>query len=162
MNKKYGILGILVIAGVLFVGSNLVSAYGPQWNQSSEDGTGFRKGMESGEIMDHDDDGTPNRIDQDYERPRDGSNSPWVKEDWRLDRFQERFDLTDSQMGELKTEIQEKINSDASHEEMEEYMESKMKEFGFEDFEPREGRSGRRVGRNSKRRFAHENCPLDE
>ncbi|MFB6116345.1 MAG: hypothetical protein ABEK10_02425 [Candidatus Nanosalina sp.] len=65
------------------------------------------------------------------DRPMDGSNSPWVVQDERLDRFQERFDLTDQQMSELQSEIPE----DPSHEEIEETVSSYMESQGI-DFEP--------------------------
>lgn len=74
----------------------------------------------------------------DQDRPMDGSNSPWVVQDERLDMFQERFDLTDQQMSELQSEIPE----DPSHEEIEETVSSYMDSQGI-DFEhqgPREER----------------------
>lgn len=66
-------------------------------------------------------------------RPMDGSNSPWVTGDERLDRFQERFDLTDEQMDELQTTMAALIEDGASHDEIRTTVTEMLAEFGVED-----------------------------
>lgn len=80
------------------------------------------------------------QVDQ-QDRPMDGSNSPWVAQDERLDMFQNRFDLTDQQMSEMQSEIPE----DPSHEEIEETVSSYMDSQGI-DFEPQRSREKKGQG----------------
>lgn len=141
MNKKTGMLAVFLAGIFLMSGLGLAAQYG--WSDGPRD---------------EDNDKTPNRIDTDYERPMDGRNSPWVIEDERLDRFQERFELSDAQMEEIKKEIDALSEEEIDHEEIEVIVERKLKGFGINDPElggPREGSRGR--GR--KARGNYENCP---
>ncbi|MFB6133145.1 MAG: hypothetical protein ABEJ44_07065 [Halanaeroarchaeum sp.] len=52
------------------------------------------------------------------DRPLDGSNSPWVTGDERLDLFQDRFNLTDEQVTDIRTEVQSMIEDGATREEI--------------------------------------------
>ncbi len=55
----------------------------------------------------------------------DGSNSPWVTGDERLERFQERFDLSDEQVEQIKGEIEALSEDELDHEEIEVIVEKK-------------------------------------
>ena len=66
------------------------------------------------------------------ERALDGSNSPWVTGDERLDRFQDRFDLTDEQVQAIQEEVQTLSESDADPTEIRETVQSMLTEFGVE------------------------------
>ncbi|MFC7045031.1 hypothetical protein ACFQH6_05975 [Halobacteriaceae archaeon GCM10025711] len=67
------------------------------------------------------------------DRPMDGSNSPWVTGDDRLDRFQDRFDLTDEQMETIRTAVVEQYESGATPAEMRATVTDLLAEFGVED-----------------------------
>lgn len=69
----------------------------------------------------------------DSERALDGSNSPWVTGDERLDRFQDRFNLTDEQVETIRDEVQTMIDEDASPEEIRETVTELLADFGVED-----------------------------
>jgi hypothetical protein len=83
-------------------------------------------------------------------RPMDGSNSPWVTDDERLDVFQERFDLTDEQMAEIREAVLEKIDEGADREEIRDTVLAKLAAFGVEDPElgPYADRDRPRAGGN--------------
>ena len=65
--------------------------------------------------------------------PRDGSNSPWVTGDERLERFQDRFDLTDDQMDEIQTDVQSLVDSDATPEEIRATVTEMLESYGVAD-----------------------------
>lgn len=133
MKKKTEMVAVLLLGMLAMSGLGLAAQYGS--------GPGLR---------DEDSDGTPNRLDEDYERPMDGSNSPWVTGDDRLERFQQRFDLSDDQLQEIKEGIASLSEEDINHDEIRVIVNSKLKEFGVEDPEfggPRTGDKG--FGRNS-------------
>jgi Spy/CpxP family protein refolding chaperone len=67
------------------------------------------------------------------ECPRDGSNSPWVTGDERLERFQDRFDLTDDQMDEIQTDVQSLVESDATPEEIRATVTEMLESYGVAD-----------------------------
>lgn len=65
--------------------------------------------------------------------PHDGTNSPWVTEDERLDRFQERFDLTDEQVAEIQTEVESMVEENATQEEIRRTVTEMLEAYGVED-----------------------------
>lgn len=136
MKKKNYIIATLLVSALLVGGIGIASAY-------------------QGNYEDSDEDGTPNGIDQDYERPMDGSNSPWVTGDERLERFQERFDLSDEQVEQIKEEIEALSEDELDHEEIEVIVEKKLNEFDVEEPElggPRQKARGQGQGKGGNRR----------
>lgn len=109
------------------------------------DGTGYANGQQNQgksnqgfgrrpeEVRDVDNDGIPNRQDQDYERPEDGSNSPWITEDQRLEMFQNRFQLTDEQVNEIKNQVQTMIQNEEEPEKIKTEIQNKLEEYGIEE-----------------------------
>ena len=80
----------------------------------------------------------------DIDRPLDGSNSPWVADDARLGRFQERFDLTDSQVDAIQEEVAPMIEDGASQDEIRSTVTAMLEQFGVDD--PALGPTGDRMG----------------
>lgn len=79
------------------------------------------------------------------DRALDGSNSPWVTGDERLELFQERFDLTDEEVQAIQEEVQTLSENDADPTEIRETVQSMLTEFGVEDpvlGPPADGRLG--------------------
>lgn len=159
MNKKIGIISLALAAVVLMSGAVMASQ-----NDNIRGGFDLQR--------DEDGDGTPNGVDENYERPMDGSNSPWIVEDERLGRFQERFDLTDAQMEEIKGEVDALTEEEMNQEEIRTVVENKLQEFGVEDPEfggPRSGSRGRgrgrmdsEEGRGYHRSGNYGECPYEE
>ena len=67
------------------------------------------------------------------DRPMDGSNSPWLVNDDRLDRFQTRFGLTDVQMDEIQTSVVEALDEGAGRTEIRSIVSEKLESFGVDD-----------------------------
>ncbi|MFB6129976.1 MAG: hypothetical protein ABEJ28_04040 [Salinigranum sp.] len=66
------------------------------------------------------------------DRPLDGHNSPWVTGDERLDRFQARYDLTDTQMEQIRTEVAAMIDDGADRQAVQAKVETMLADFGVE------------------------------
>lgn len=64
---------------------------------------------------------------------QNGSNSPWVTGDERLNRFQERFDLTDDQVATIRDEVTRQIETDAAPEEVQTTVSGMLADYGVED-----------------------------
>ncbi len=64
---------------------------------------------------------------------QDGSNSPWVTGDERLDVFQERFDLTDGQVEAIQEEVTTMIENDASPDEIRSTITDMLSDYGVEE-----------------------------
>jgi hypothetical protein len=64
---------------------------------------------------------------------QDGSNSPWVTGDERLDMFQDRFNLTDSEVQSIQVEVKTLIENDAAPEDIQSTVRSLLEDFGVED-----------------------------
>lgn len=64
---------------------------------------------------------------------QDGSNSPWVTGDERLDMFQDRFNLTDAEVQSMQDEVTTMIENDATPEDIQSTVTSMLKDFGVED-----------------------------
>ncbi|WP_458190742.1 hypothetical protein [Haladaptatus sp. NG-WS-4] len=108
--KKLTTLTLVVIGLVL--ASGLVVAMGP--------GTGFGNG--TGPAV------SP------ADRPMDGSNSPWLTaDDDRLDRFQERFQLTDQQMNEIRETVRAKFADGADRDEVRATVQEMLASYGVDD-----------------------------
>lgn len=69
----------------------------------------------------------------DGDRPLDGSNSPWVTGDERLDRFQDRFDLTDEELVTIQGEVAAKIDDGASRDEIRSTILELLEQYGADD-----------------------------
>ncbi|APE94915.1 hypothetical protein [Halodesulfurarchaeum formicicum] len=67
------------------------------------------------------------------EQAQDGSNSPWVTGDERLELFQERFDLTDEQVATIQSEVQSMIETDASPTEIRDTVRTMLADYGVEN-----------------------------
>lgn len=116
MNKKIGILGLAIVGVLLTSGLGLALA----------DGAGPMNQMANS------DEKVPNGKDQDYERPMDGSNSPWITEDERLEMFQDRYNLTDTQIEDIRIEVTSMIEEGVDRTEIRDTVLSKLQEFGVE------------------------------
>ena len=64
------------------------------------------------------------------DRALDGSNSPWMTGDDRLDRFQDRFALTDEQVETIRTTVLPMIEEGAAREEIRETVLNQLDAFG--------------------------------
>lgn len=64
---------------------------------------------------------------------QNGSNSPWVTGDERLETFQERFDLTDDQVATIQAEVTTLIEADASPEEVRTAITDRLADYGVEN-----------------------------
>lgn len=78
-------------------------------------------------------DGTGPINASDADRPLNGSNSPWVTGDERLDAFQNRFNLTDDQVEQIRAEVTAMIDDGADREEIRDTVTEMLVEFGVED-----------------------------
>lgn len=63
----------------------------------------------------------------------DGHNNPWVTGDDRLERFQERFGLTDPQMEQLRTQVRATIEDGADHDAIRAQVRTMLQEYGVDD-----------------------------
>lgn len=66
------------------------------------------------------------------DRPFDGHNSPWMTGDERLERFQERFGLTDEQVDQIRTEVQAMIQDGADHDAIRAQVQTMLENFGVD------------------------------
>lgn len=112
----------VALVGVLAFTGFAAATGGIGFDSAAANSTGFGAGDGTGPI--HADDA---------ERPLDGSNSPWVTGDERLDRFQERFDLTDDQMAAIQETVDGLIDDGGTPEEIHAAITEKLTEFGVED-----------------------------
>lgn len=64
---------------------------------------------------------------------QDGSNSPWVTGDERLDLFQDRFNLTDSQVQSIQDEVTSLIENDVAPDEIQSTITDMLADYGVED-----------------------------
>ncbi|MEF8831049.1 MAG: hypothetical protein V5A23_05880 [Halobacteriales archaeon] len=122
MKTSYKLIGVAVVALVALTG--VAAATGGAGvaaidGQVATDGNGYGPG-----------DGTGNVTDA---RPMDGTNSPWVAGDERLDAFQERFDLTDDQVDAIRNEVQSMIDDGATQGEIRATVTEMLESFGVED-----------------------------
>lgn len=69
----------------------------------------------------------------DEDRPLNGTNSPWIADDDRLDRFQDRFNLTDEQLTEIQTIVVGQIEDGANRTEIRTTVSEMLTEYGVED-----------------------------
>lgn len=63
----------------------------------------------------------------------DGTNSPWVTGDERLDRFQDRFTLTDDQIETIQDEVTALIEGDATPDEIRSTITELLSDYGVEN-----------------------------
>lgn len=70
------------------------------------------------------------------DRPLDGANTPWTADDWRLDRIQERYDLTDEQVAEIQSNLETAMADGTSREEIRTVVHDTLESFGIEVGEP--------------------------
>ncbi|MEA1992920.1 MAG: hypothetical protein U9N35_00785 [Euryarchaeota archaeon] len=148
MERKIGIgIGVLVL---VLIGAIVASAVAA-WDRESP---------HHDEIRDADNDGTPNGLDKDYERPTDDRGSLRVNRDERVERFWERFDLTNEQITAIQEEVVNMIDEGAGHEKIRETVETMLKSFGVEGPElmgsHRKGQGYRGQG------AGFGNCPYEE
>jgi len=76
---------------------------------------------------------------------QNGSNSPWVTGDERLEMFQDRFNLTDTQVQSIQDEVTSMIENDAAPENIQSTVTSMLADYGVEDPErgpPTDGGQG--------------------
>lgn len=120
MKTSMQLLGIALVA--LLVTAGLAAAGG--FGQGVAAGDGERPTNDAG-----------NGVGQaaDADRPFDGSNSPWVTDDERLERFQERFGLTGAQMEQVRAEVTAMFQNGADHEAVREQVRAMLQEFGVDD-----------------------------
>lgn len=64
---------------------------------------------------------------------QDGSNSPWVTGDERLDMFQERFNLTDDQVEAIQEEVTTRVDNDATPDEIQSTITEMLSDYGVDD-----------------------------
>jgi len=122
MKTTYTVVGVVLVALLAFTGFAAASG---GVGLGASDAQAAANGNAAG-------DGT-GPIATDADRPRDGSNSPWVTGDERLERFQERFGLTDEQMDEIQSEVQSLVESDATPEEIRATVTEMLASYGVED-----------------------------
>ncbi|KXB06946.1 hypothetical protein AKJ54_00925 [candidate division MSBL1 archaeon SCGC-AAA382K21] len=157
MRKKIGIFAIAAVIGALVLSGSAVAfaAGGDEAPVEEGESYGYGRGPWTDTVRDEDGDGIPNGQDEDYQCPEDGSNSPWVLGDERLERFQERFDLSNEQMTQLQEKVQSMIEEGADRVEIGNVIRSQLESWGIESPElmgegphgPNAGGQG--FGRNS-------------
>ncbi|MFB6093621.1 MAG: hypothetical protein ABEJ77_01600 [Halanaeroarchaeum sp.] len=114
------ILGVALLALVATTGFAAASGgVGPATDATTTDGAGDGPGTGIAAT--------------DVDRPLDGSNSPWVTGDERLAAFQERFDLTDRQVAEIRSAVQAELQDGASPEAVRETVRAMLESFGVTD-----------------------------
>ncbi|MFB6113585.1 MAG: hypothetical protein ABEJ58_05720 [Halodesulfurarchaeum sp.] len=117
------VLGVALVAVVAFSGfAAATGGVGVLTTNASEAGNGFGPG-----------DGTGPINASEADRPLDGSNSPWVTGDERLDAFQDRFNLTDEQIEQIQSEVTTMIEDGADRAEIRATITEMLTEFGVDD-----------------------------
>ena len=117
MTTPLKLLGIAL--AVVLVATGLVAAgYGP--GAHAADGERTTTGAGDGPVADAD-------------RPLDGSNILWMTGDERLERFQERFGLTDSQVEQIRTQVTAMIQDGADRDAIRAQVQTMLQNFGVED-----------------------------
>ncbi|MFB6082503.1 MAG: hypothetical protein ABEJ67_06745 [Halanaeroarchaeum sp.] len=66
------------------------------------------------------------------DRPLDGTNSPWLADDWRLDRIQDRYDLTDAQVDEVQAAVEAAVADGATPTETRTVVHETLADFGID------------------------------
>lgn len=122
MKTSIKVLGIALVA--LLVASGLAAAtggFGPAAADAEQRraGDGSANGYGNGPVADAD-------------RPMDGQNSPWVTGDERLERFQERFGLTDAQVEQIRVEVTAMIQDGADRDAVRAQVQTMLEEFGVD------------------------------
>lgn len=123
MKTTIKLLGVALV--VLVVGAGLATAtggFGPRIYAGDADrpANGPGPGDGIGPVADGD-------------RPHDGRYSPWITGDDRLDRFQDRFDLTDAQMEQLRTDVVAMIEDGEDHDAIRAYVVTTLEAFDVEN-----------------------------
>jgi len=68
------------------------------------------------------------------DRPMDATNSPWTNpDDPRLERFQERYDLTDAEMEQVRAAVQETVRNGGDRTAIRAAVTEQLSEFGIDD-----------------------------
>ena len=68
------------------------------------------------------------------DRPMDGTNSPWTNsDDPRLEQFQERYDLTDAEMEQVRAAVQETVQNGGDRTAIRATVTEQLSEFGIDD-----------------------------
>lgn len=125
MNTSFTVLGIALVALVALTGvAAATGGFGgaPVDEQPQTNDTDLGAGDGTGPIHVAEED-----------RALDGTNSPWVTEDQRLERFQDRFNLTDEQVESIQTEVQSMIENGATQDEIRATVTERLEAFGVED-----------------------------
>ena len=136
MKHGYQLLAVALVGLVVFSGfAAATGGIGVVDSVAAASGHGFGPG-----------DGTGPANATAAERPRDGSHSPWVTGDDRLDRFQERFDLTDEQMAEIREAVQASMADGATRDEIRNTVIAMLEDFGVEDSQLGPPADGEREG----------------
>ena len=123
MKTTYTVLGVAMVALLALTGVAAATGgagFAASNAQAAAD-EGFGVGNGTGPVAD------------DSDRPLDGSNSPWVTGDERLDRFQERFDLTDDELATIQNEVESMIDEGASQDEIRSTIVEVLEEYGVDD-----------------------------
>ena len=136
MNRKFlaGLIAVAVI-GAVIIGGTAVTFADNEAEKPKENGEEYRysRGPIASGPRDSDNDGIPNGLDNDYERPADGSNSPWLSNDGRLARFQERFNLSDNQMTQLRERVQSMFENYITPAKIRETVRAQLESWGIKD-----------------------------
>jgi hypothetical protein len=126
MNRKIALFGAALVALVAITGFATAAGSGALPADTTAVDAGFGPG-------DGPTDGTGPVNATTADRPMNGTNSPWVTGDERLDLIQERFDLTDEQMNEIQTEVQSLVDEGASQDEIRSTVTEMLESYGVED-----------------------------
>lgn len=70
------------------------------------------------------------------DRPLDGTNNPWTADDWRLDRMQERYNLTDAQVASIQEAVASALADGADRQEIQTVVHDQLESFGIDVGEP--------------------------
>lgn len=112
------LVGLLALSGLAAATSSTtapVDAQAP--NQTTDDQPGYGSQVNA----------------TDVDRALDGSNSPFVTGDERLEVFQDRFDLTDAQVERIQTEVTSMVDDDATQEDIRATVTDMLESYGVED-----------------------------
>lgn len=70
------------------------------------------------------------------DRPLNGTYNPWTADDWRLDRIQARYDLTDEQVATIQDAVETALADGATPLEIRAVVHDQLEAFGIEVGEP--------------------------
>lgn len=68
--------------------------------------------------------------------PSDGTNTPWTADDARLEHIQDRYDLTDAQVEEIRDAVEAAMADGYDRLEIQQTVHDKLESFGIEVGEP--------------------------